>query len=80
MIGIERTLTKFVDDTKLSGAADTVEERDVIQRDFKRLDRWAQVNLIRFNTAKCKVLHLDREIPGIYTDLRVALQRRTWGS
>ena len=63
MIGIERTLTKFVDDTKLSGAADTVEERDVIQRDFKRLDRWAQVNLIRFNTAKCKILHLGQRNP-----------------
>lgn len=33
--GIESTLTKFVDDTKQGGEADTLEERATVQRDLK---------------------------------------------
>jgi len=48
-IGIECTLSKFANDTKVSGAVHMLDEWDGILRDFDRLERWAHVNLIRFN-------------------------------
>ncbi|PKU46279.1 rna-directed dna polymerase from mobile element jockey- hypothetical protein [Limosa lapponica baueri] len=60
---IQCTFSKFADDTKLCGVVNTLEGRDVIQRDPDRLERWACANLMKFNQAKCKVLHLGRGDP-----------------
>ncbi|GAB0182946.1 triadin [Grus japonensis] len=61
--GIECTLSKFANDTKLCGAVNTLEGRDDIQRDIDRLERWALAKGMKFNKAKCKILHMGQGNP-----------------
>ena len=53
--GIVSTLTKYTDDTKMGGVADTPEGCAAIQQDLDRLESWAAINQMRFNISKCSL-------------------------
>ncbi|CAM5110189.1 unnamed protein product [Natator depressus] len=51
-------LIKFADDTKLGGIANLEKDRDTLQEDLDDLVNWSNSNRMKFNSEKCKVMHL----------------------
>ncbi|KAJ7421829.1 hypothetical protein WISP_41081 [Willisornis vidua] len=56
--GIECTISKFTEDTKLGGNVCLLKGRKALQRNLDRLDSWADVNCVWLNKAKYQDLHL----------------------
>ncbi|CAM4576931.1 unnamed protein product [Lepidochelys olivacea] len=49
---------KFADDMKLGGIANSEKDRDIIQEDLDDLVNWSNSNRMKFNSEKCKIMHL----------------------
>lgn len=60
---IKCTLTKFANDTEVSGEVDILKGRASLQKDLDRLGEWANKNLMKFNKDKFNVLHLGKHNP-----------------
>lgn len=56
-------LSRFTDDTKLGGASHTPESCAALQKDFDRLEGYAEKNCLKFSKGKCRVLHLEKNNP-----------------
>lgn len=78
--GLEYTLSNFADETKLCGAVNTLEERDVIQRDHDTFEKRACANLTS-STRSCTWIWAipSTNIGCAENELREVLQWRTWG-
>ena len=57
---VQGTLIKSADDTKLGGIANTLEDRNKLQSDLYRLERWAESSRMKINRDKCQVPQLGK--------------------
>lgn len=82
--GIEWTLSKAANDSKLCSVILTLEGRDTTQKDLGGIEWWAHANLMKFKEAKCRALHMGWGNPSTSTGwakngLKTALGiRKTW--
>lgn len=56
--GIERTLSKSANDSKLCSLADVLEGSNATQNNLDSLEWGAHANVMKFNEAKCRVLDM----------------------
>lgn len=55
---VQNAIRMYADDTKILGKADTPEDRARLQEDIDNCVTWANTWLMKYNIAKCKVMHV----------------------
>jgi ribonucleases P/MRP protein subunit RPP40 len=55
---VKSTIKMFADDTKIWRVLRKNEDPEILQEDLHRLEKWSEEWLLRFNAAKCKVMHI----------------------
>ncbi|PKU41243.1 rna-directed dna polymerase from mobile element jockey-like [Limosa lapponica baueri] len=58
--GVERAISKFADDTKWAGSADSLKGQEALQRDVDGSEHWATSNAMKCNQNKCRIPPLGR--------------------
>ncbi|KAL9869576.1 uncharacterized protein GJ701_006434 [Geothlypis trichas] len=61
--GIESSIGKFADNTKLAACVDLLEDRKALQQDLEWLDGWAESNKMTFSKSRRRVLHFGHNNP-----------------
>jgi len=59
-VGVQCSISKFADGTKLGDAIDSPEGQEALQRDLDRLEHWAMINSMKVIKSKCRILHLGQ--------------------
>jgi hypothetical protein len=62
--GIKNRLWKFADDTKLLGRVRNQKEVNELKQDLDKLICWTDKWQMKFNSEKCKVMHIGNKNPG----------------
>jgi ribonucleases P/MRP protein subunit RPP40 len=62
--GKKNRLWKFADDTKLLGRVRNQKEVNELKQDLDKLICWTDKWQMKFNSEKCKVMHIGNKNPG----------------
>ena len=59
--GLQGTISKFADNTRLGSIVNREEDSDGLQEDRDRLVEWASTWQIKFNVERCEVIHFGQK-------------------
>ena len=54
----------YAADTKLYGQVPSLDDARKLQHDLDTLNKWSEEWLLKFNVAKCRVMHCGTQNPG----------------